>query len=251
MNGRPNDQRNLIHKKIAGLVGGAAGRLIPGVSVIQGVVGVARSLTGGGGGGSGGCGSGRVRNPITGGCSAAPVSSLGPVDDVLEILGVSGQRCAAGRSFNPATGGCSAGFQAVNGAGGPCADPQLVRDADGVCRFPGSPSGGLGELRKGRFGPAEEPMFVARNVRFCLDGFILGKDALCYKKGSISNKERLYPKGRPPLLTGGDMSAIAKAARAAGKLKRTTKRLEAIGLIKKPTRRSIPSGHRAGRLQHA
>jgi hypothetical protein len=67
---------------------------------------------------------------------------------------------------------------------------------------------------------------------------VLGNDGLCYNKRDIRNSDRMWPKGRAPLLTGGEMSAISKAARAAGKLERTTKRLQKIGLMKKPTRRA-------------
>lgn len=108
---------------------------------------------------------------------------------------------------------------------GPCEDPRLRRNEQGFCEFPGSPAGGVGEARMGRYGAALEPGFMAINKRVCLPGMVLGKDFLCYNKGAISNKERLWPKGTAPLLTGGEMAAIRKAHTAKGKVARAAKRL--------------------------
>jgi len=69
----------------------------------------------------------------------------------------------------------------------------------------------------------------------CLRGMVLGSDGYCYNTSQIRNRERMWPKGRRPLLTGGDMAAISKAARAAGRLNKAKSRLETIGLLKKPT----------------
>ena len=107
-------------------------------------------------------------------------------------------------------------------------------DKDGMCRFPGSPSGVPGEARMGRFGAGLEPLFRTINKRVCLPGMVLGKPGqggviLCYNAKQLSNKERLWPKGAAPLLTGGEMSAIRKAATAAGKFQRAGKRLAAVG----------------------
>ncbi len=88
----------------------------------------------------------------------------------------------------------------------------------------------------GRYGAALVPggRTIVRSE--CIRGMIVGDDGLCYNKSQIKNSERMWPKGRRPLLTGGDMAAISKAARAAGRLERTTKRLQKIGLMKKPSR---------------
>jgi len=116
--------------------------------------------------------------------------------------------------------------------GGTCKPPNtMVGD---ICVRPGTPAGPPGEAVMGRFGAALEPTFQTINKRVCLPGMVLGKPdvgglPLCYNIGAISNKERLWPKGAAPLLTGGEMSAIRKAATAAGKFQRAGKRLAAVG----------------------
>ncbi len=71
----------------------------------------------------------------------------------------------------------------------------------------------------------------------CLPGMVVAKDGLCYNRSQIKNSERMWPRGRRPLLTGGDMRAISIAARAASRMTRTAVRLQEIGLIKKPIAR--------------
>jgi len=125
-------------------------------------------------------------------------------------------------------------------------NPPLVMDVDGACRFPTSPADisvggalqtGVGEAVMGRYGAALRPgnMNIARAI--CLRGMHLGDDGLCYNKSQISNKERMWPRGRRPLLSGGEMRAIGIASRAASRLTRTAVRLQEIGLIKKPVAR--------------
>lgn len=115
--------------------------------------------------------------------------------------------------------------------GGRCVDP--------LAAFPGgrpltSPiQTGGGEAVMGRFGAGLVPQQRTITTAVCLPGMVLGKDDLCYNKRDIPNRDRMWPKGRAPLLTGGEMRAISTAARAAGKLTRTKKRLEKIGLMKK------------------
>lgn len=90
-----------------------------------------------------------------------------------------------------------------------------------------------GNLVRGRFGIGQAPRVAGRlnnkrgqpyQVLRCPKGMILGKDNVCYE--SLRNHERKWPKGRKPLLTGGEMNAITKAARAASRLQRTKKRLK-------------------------
>ena len=84
------------------------------------------------------------------------------------------------------------------------------------------------------------------DVATCNKGMVLGDDGVCYNKRQISNKERMWPAGRKPLLTGGQMNAISIAARAGGRLELATKRLQKMGMMKKPARRAgVPAGHRA------
>ncbi len=104
----------------------------------------------------------------------------------------------------------------------------------------------VGEAVMGRYGAALEPglMMIERSV--CLPGMQLGNDGLCYNKGSITNSQRQWPRGRRPLLTGGDMRAIGIAARAGSKLDRTTKRLRSLGMMK-----ALPKPARARAHAHA
>jgi len=94
----------------------------------------------------------------------------------------------------------------------------------------------VGDAVMGRYGAALTPGSMVIDRAVCLPGMVLGDDDLCYNKGQISNKQRQWPRGRRPLLTGGEMRSISVAARAAGRLERTTKRLQKIGLMKKPRR---------------
>ena len=129
--------------------------------------------------------------------------------------------------------------------------PGFHMDASGICVSTGSPgdiSTGVefpdqyGAAVIGRFGTALQPAQHPTVVRRCPPGAVLGRDNLCYDK--LRNSERKWPKGKAPLLTGGQMNAISIAARAASKLERTTKRLQKIGLMKKPSKgaRRITSG---------
>lgn len=123
---------------------------------------------------------------------------------------------------------------------------KLKRDKDGVCRFPGSPAdisiGGAmgGEVIMGRYGAAMAPMTDSRIVRDCLPGMVLGDDNNCYNKRDIRNSERKWPKGRRPLGTPGEMAALSKAAAFGRRMESTVKRMQKIGVLKKPSRRSAP-----------
>lgn len=146
----------------------------------------------------------------------------------------------------------------TKGPGDKCRWPKRMDPRTGTCRvFLGEQSGPngdddngvptteVGEAVMGRYGAALEPGIMNIERAVCLAGMQLGKDGLCYNKGAITNSQRLWPRGRRPLLTGGDMRAIGQAARAANKLTRTTKRLESMGMIKKrgTTRRALPRAH--------
>jgi hypothetical protein len=96
----------------------------------------------------------------------------------------------------------------------------------------------MGQATMGQYGAALVPDSVPSIRRDCtfggtIRGMILGSDGLCYNKGQISNKERFWPRGRRPLLSGGEMRAISIAARAASRVQRTTAKLESIGMLKK------------------
>jgi len=92
----------------------------------------------------------------------------------------------------------------------------------------------------GRYGAALQPGSKIIDRAVCLRGMVVADDGLCYNRSQIKNSERMWPRGRRPLLTGGDMRAISIASRAADRLTRTAVRLQDIGLIKKPVARKRP-----------
>jgi len=142
-----------------------------------------------------------------------------------------------GPTFAPTTTGCT---------------PPLRLDVDGQCRFPGSPAdtsvggGMVGTAVMGRYGAAYVPGSKIIDRAVCLRGDVVADDGLCYPKRSLRNSDRQWPRGRQPLLTGGEMRAISIARRAAGRFERTQKNLQKIGLIKKPSPRKALRPH-----QHA
>jgi len=135
------------------------------------------------------------------------------------------------------------GVPALASGGLPCIPP-FRRDPSGKCSLflgdqPGRDDAPVGGAVMGRYGAAYVPgsMIVDRAV--CLKGDVVGDDGLCYPKKSLTNKERAWPRGRRPLLTGGEMRAISVARRAAGRFERTQKSLQKMGMIKKPSSRRI------------
>ena len=103
----------------------------------------------------------------------------------------------------------------------------------------------------GRYGAGLEPGSIEIQRAVCLKGMQLGNDGVCYNKSQITNKQRMWPAGRKPLLTGGDMRAISTAARAGRRMDLATKRLQKMGMMKKPVRRTGPTRHQALLEEHA
>jgi len=211
--GKPGDRRNFVHRKIIGAIGGAAGALISGGNPITGAIG----------------------GFAKGGTSApAPVRSNGLITTLGQL----------GGAFVPTTGGCSPGFfrapdgscQQLLGRPTPGALGMVQRTlpfgATGLQQF--------GEAVMGQFGAALEPGIRPSDVRVCPRGTVLGVDDLCYNKRDIKNSERKWPRGRRPLLTGGDMRCISIASAAAKRLQSKQKQLQTLGLLKKPSRRAAP-----------
>lgn len=89
--------------------------------------------------------------------------------------------------------------------------------------------------RPSRLGGGFPPMMIQSMRSDCGPKHILGDDGLCYPKRGFPNGDRMWPRGRQPLLTGGERNAITKASRAAKKIERTTKQLQRLGMIKKPS----------------
>lgn len=134
------------------------------------------------------------------------------------------------RTFNvrcPSNGG-GGGLQPTGLPGvSPC--PQGTIRIGETCVAPGDafpggdplfrPAGGVATT--GAFGlPAMQPAVVPTVRRECGPGMILGKDDLCYAKGSISVRDRKWrPKPKPPI-SAGDAKAIRRADRAKNRVKR-------------------------------
>jgi len=133
--------------------------------------------------------------------------------------------------------------------------PPFFDDGQGGCEIdlvPGPGGGGTGAMRDigepvmGRYGAGEIPGNMVVNRAICRPGMVVGDDGICYNKSQVRNSQRQWPRGRRPLLTGGDMRAISVAARAGKRLEGATKRLQKIGLMKKPSR-----GRSAAAIHHS
>jgi len=247
--GRPNDRRGILHKSFIGrAVGKAVTTFVPGASTAVDIFKTARSFAGGRGGGGGG--------RVFGRSAARPIA---PRSQTARPSFTSSQEKEAGKSFkfggdNRSTAIARLPFvpddriRIAPQGRTPCDFP-MVRDSAGRCRTPtsgefGGEQFGVGEAVMGRYGAALEPGSMIIDRAVCLKGMTLGNDGLCYNKGAITNAQRQWPRGRRPLLTGGDMRAIGIAARAGSKLDRTTKRLRALGMMKAlPKGRGAPRAH--------
>jgi len=248
---RPGDQRGFIHKKLLGGISAISGLLpVPGGNIISGITG---ALAGG---------RGRAAPVIGGRGRGFTTGRTVPRTQTARPTAFSGAEKEFGRIAK--FGGGLLGF---GGPGADCPSPARINPRTGICEtpvegvrgrieraLPGGRSGfevtgPVGEAVMGRFGAGLVPgsMMVDRAV--CLRGMQLGVDGLCYNKGQITNKQRMWPRGRRPLLTGGDMRAIGIAARAGTKLERTTSRLRNLGMMKalpKPRKaKALPAGHHA------
>ena len=245
---QPNrsDVRGFVHKRIGGaIVGGVKGFVRGGpTGVIGGAVGgfvaggapamskfqkriarqqaerVARgqpALTGGP------CPPGFNRGP-GGGCIAS-------------VTAVPGLRGFVQRVIPGGETGFQVGSLPVNGGGVREGFPPFLDGAEAP-----------GQATLGRFGAAMEPTVRTSQIRECERGMVLAVDGLCYNRRDVRNSERFWPRGRRPLLTGGEMRAISTAASAARKLQRKQKDLMELGLLPKPTarrRKGAVIGHKA------
>jgi len=217
--GRPGDERAFLHKKLLGIVSKVA-RVLPIPAPIAGIIGgVAGRLAG----------------------ARAQQKEAG-----IQIKfgnGVSTTR--------PRTGGFGGGSITGFGTGG-CIWPLRWSVLLGRCAaFVGTDVGPeaiagqeVGEAVMGQYGAALQPGSRMISRAICLRGMQLGNDGLCYNKSQIRNNQRMWPAGRKPLLSGGDMRAISIASRAGRRMELATKRLQKMGMMKKPTtRRLLTAGH--------
>jgi len=170
-------------------------------------------------------------------------------------IGAIGGFLAPGRpEVVPGATGCPQGFVNILGQ---CRPSAALSQPIFSPTIPGVPSGLFpdggrdgardqitlgGDAELGRFGAGVNPAFFSSQTRRCPRGMVLGApeadgESLCYNKRDLSNKERMWPRGRRPLLTGGDMRCISVASSAAKKLQRKQKQLEELGMLRKPARR--------------
>ena len=201
---RAGDCRRFVHKRIGRAIGGFIG---------GGPISAIGGFFGGGGGRKGIPGGGRPGVP--GGCS------VGMVRDTF--------------------GNCVpvSGFGGGGGAGGRAKTCDQLRRGDfrdqaEYQRRCAGAGGEFGQAVMGRYGAALVPAQRSAVTLHCPKGAVLGDDDLCYNRRELRNTDRKWPRGRRPLLTGGEMRAISIANRAAGKLRRNQKRLQAMGMLPKP-----------------
>ena len=191
--GRPGDQRGFLHKKIGRFIGGVAKTLIPAVGVGADIFDTAKGFFG------------------------RPAVQPFPA------------------TFIPGGGTGIPGLPFHNGGNGakPCPPPLKRNPATGNCIFPKSPRGAEvfgGNVIDGQYGAGYVAGSRIVDVAQCPRGTVLGKDGICY--ANLANKNRLYPRGRRPLLTGGDMRAISRARTAGNRLANAKSDLIAIGMLK-------------------
>ena len=249
--GRPNDRRGFLHKSFIGrAIGGVAKRVI-GATPIGAVATTALSI-----------GSSIFRRP------ARPVAPR-TTTARPSLAGAQGKEEARRLKFPELAPSSLVSTNLVarripfGGGGSPCRPAESARCCElrngdftqqrqyqRECVAPPAGNGaaptGVGDAVMGQYGAALEPGVMAIERSVCLPGMQLAKDGLCYNKGAITNSQRMWPRGRRPLLTGGDMRAIGIAARAGSKLDRTTKRLRALGMMK-----ALPKGRGTRAHAHA
>lgn len=161
--------------------------------------------------------------------SVAKTLIPGPIDDLI-IDTVSGR---VGSQNQPgAEANCPPGFQ-VNSKTGVC---EAIGVVPAIQRFlPGgqtgtlpqvpatggvAPANGYGAAVMGTFGvPALQPVQASTMTLRCPPGSVLGKDNLCYQKGSIPPKFRKWRPGRKPPISAGDWKALQTADRVKNKAK--------------------------------
>ena len=160
---------------------------------------------------------------IIGGSTGGQIGGL--IGGVIDYFTGSGSEPPTGEqavpgSFAPSGGGgCKFPAVQVNGR---CVDPTAALPGGDPFVSPAS-----GEAVYGRYGLAMTPRMETRTVSKCLPGMVLGKDGLCYE--SLAKGKRKWDPGTKPLLTGGEMNAINRAARAAKRLDRTKKKIKKAG----------------------
>ncbi len=249
---RLRDEGGFIHRSSIGrFVGGIASSIVGTVPIVGGIAsGLITSFTGGGEtvpGTQAGCPPGFVRD-ASGRCAPTGTIAFEP-----RGTGLNGGRGLSNRlPRNP----CTAPGFFPTGPGGRCESPGEMRTRlapSSVMGNGGIPRPEIPTLAvTGQFGAGFEASIISREMRLCPPKTVLGVDGVCYNRRDLRNDERAWPRGRRPLLTGGEMRAVSTASAAAKKLQRKQKQLQELGLLPKPqrTRRALLPGHRAT-LTHA
>lgn len=210
LGGRLGDERGFVHKRLLGAVGGfLAGGPAGAVSgfirggkqpafqgIQRGVPGVAAIPQ------RASCPPGFFETPA-GGCQEKFIAGR-----ILE----------AGQAIFPGAPGVNGGGVSLAAAPSLAADPVM-----------------MGEAVTGQFGAGFEPDVFSTTTRRCSRNHVLGSDGVCYNRRDLRNSERFWPRGRRPLMTGGDVRAISIANSAAKRLQKKQKQLEAMGMLKKKT----------------
>lgn len=171
---------------------------------------------------------------LTGGPGGALVGAVGGSGLLGEGSDVPDVGMPGGTSL---LGGCPPGYRRASDGG--CA-PTLTTSVQAA--LPGGASGSYpsgsdyGGAVMGAFGvPALQPAVVTQTVRRCPPGAVLGRDGLCYTKGSIPPKYRAYRPKPKPVVSRADFKAIQRADRARKRLINLTKKAGAFASMKKPS----------------
>lgn len=235
---RPSDKRGFIHKKLARL----ATSLIPGGGVARELFDTITSP-----GGAGGARPSKFSTAELAGTLDHLRHGHTAVDTGHGWLNPGLVRAArASVVTGHVPSGIPTGSAFLPTGTGECFPPFKRDPRTGNCRiFLGEQSGvddtPVGEAVMGRFGPALMPGSKVIDRAVCLKGMVLGIDNLCYNsrgEGKIANKNRMWPKGAQPLGTAEEMRAVRIAARFGRRFETTTKRLQKIGVVKKPAPRA-------------
>jgi len=228
LNAPPNEVRNFVHKRISA---GLKGFVTSGFNPVSGVGSFLAPV--------------RKTLPRTQTARPSVFSEQGKNQGRMTKFGAFGNVGTTGTAValggirgrrSLVRGGACPGLTNVQLPDGSCFDPlNVLPGGDPVFSDPFG-GGAVGAAVMGRYGAALVPGSRIIDRAVCLRGMVVADDGLCYNKKDVTNKQRMWPRGRRPLLTGGDMRAISIAARAGRRLELTTKRLQKIGLMKKPAK---------------
>jgi len=238
----PPNACGFVHKRIIGAVGGGVRGFLGG-----GFGGLVTGAAGGfvRGGGTRAPDRVPIRQPIPDPRSIVPreLAGLTPCPPGFAV-GADGQCLATVRTPTPGFRGRIERILPGGRTGfGPDVEVQQVQTMAGMGQD-------FGDARVGRFGAGLEPAVRSMSTRICPRGAVLAIDGLCYNRRDLRNADRMWPRGRRPLLTGGEMRCITIASNAAKKLQNKQKQLRALGLLKAPARRRTPKALAPGHHEH-